>query len=69
VTPLADALPARYCRFTGPWLPDSADLEDEAALGLVDVAAEATREMLGQLLALLGGLGFGALLLLRWVRR
>ena len=22
----SDVLPAEYCRFTGPWLPDTADL-------------------------------------------
>ena len=30
-----DILPAKYCRFTGPWLPDSADLGDEVDLLLI----------------------------------
>jgi len=46
-----DVLPAEFCRFTGPWLPDTADLRDEEGLGLKDIAAEATREMRNQVLA------------------
>ena len=33
----ADVLATHHCRFTGPWLPDSEDLEDEEALGLTDI--------------------------------
>jgi len=55
-----DVLPAEYCKFTGPWLPDSADLRDEEGLGLKDIAAEATREMRNQVLVALlaSALGF-----------
>merc|ERR1712192_207017 len=48
-----DVLPAEFCRFTGPWLPDTADLKDEEGLGLKDIAAEATREMRNQVLAVI----------------
>ena len=35
-----------YCKFTSSWLPDEVDLGLEDDLDLVDIAAEATREIL-----------------------
>jgi len=64
-----DVLPSEFCRFTGPWLPDSADLRDEEALGLKDIAAEATREMRNQVLAAIVVCSLGCLVFLKLVRR
>ena len=35
-----------YCKFTSSWLSDEADMGLEEDLDLVDIAAEATREIL-----------------------
>ena len=39
-------LRSEYCKFTSSWLSDEADLGLEEGLDLVDIAEEATREIL-----------------------
>ena len=43
---LLDVLRSDYCKFTSSWLSDEVDLGLEDDLDLVDIAAEATREIL-----------------------
>ena len=41
-----DKLKKKYCRFTDSWLSDEADLDDEESLDLIDLAAEAKRDII-----------------------
>ena len=47
---LLDVLRSDYCKFTSSWLSDDVNLDLEDDLDLVDIALEATREILLKLL-------------------
>ena len=46
-------LKSTYCQFTDSWLSDDVDLRDEDNLDLVDIAAEANRDILIKVLLLI----------------
>ena len=39
-------MPANYCKFTSSWLSDDVDVSDEENLDLVDIGAEANKDIL-----------------------
>ena len=58
-----------YCKFTSSWLSDEVDLGLEDDLDLVDIAAEATREILIKFAISICAIIVSIALLIRTLRR
>ena len=51
-----DTLKPELCRFTSSWLSDDVDVTDEEALDLIDLAAEANKDLMMKSLIILTSL-------------
>ena len=63
-----DVLRSDLCKFTSSWLSDEVDLSVEESLDLVDIAAEATQEILMTLLITMFVLIISFAILMRIIR-
>ena len=63
-----DVLRSDLCKFTSSWLSDEVDLSVEESLDLIDIAAEATQEILIMLFITIFVLIISFVILMRIIR-